>query len=168
MYQRVILWLLCVMWSATAAYALTGTVIDVHDGDTYTVKTNKGAILKVRLQGADAPELKQDFGPEAQVMVEQWLLDNTVMLKNPKKDRYGRTAAEVFVKCDGAGQWGDIAEWLVSSGGGWWYKQYAPKRQDLRKAQRWAKDMRIGLWENVDTEGEPQPPWEWRKARRKK
>ena len=60
-----IMLLLCfIAGQALAAPPATtaGKVVSVHDGDTVTVRTDDGQTLKVRLQGIDAPELKQPFG----------------------------------------------------------------------------------------------------------
>ena len=47
---------------AAAPATTVGKVVSVHDGDTVTGRTDDGQTLKVRLQGIDAPELKQPFG----------------------------------------------------------------------------------------------------------
>ena len=39
-----------------------GKVVGVHDGDTITLLTAEKEQVKVRLEGIDAPELKQAFG----------------------------------------------------------------------------------------------------------
>ena len=43
---------------------LNGIVVDVHDGDTLTIKSG-ATRTKVRLAGIDAPELNQFFGVES-------------------------------------------------------------------------------------------------------
>ena len=40
-------------------------VIGVHDADSNTVLTSDNQQIKVRLEGIDCPELKQDFGQKA-------------------------------------------------------------------------------------------------------
>ncbi|OYW11352.1 MAG: hypothetical protein B7Z55_19425, partial [Planctomycetales bacterium 12-60-4] len=44
------------------AQEITGKVVGVHDGDTITLLTAEKEQVKVRLEGIDAPELKQAFG----------------------------------------------------------------------------------------------------------
>ena len=46
---------------------LTGKVVGITDGDTVTVYTGQGKPIKLRLEGIDAPESKQDFGDASSV-----------------------------------------------------------------------------------------------------
>jgi len=43
----------------------TGTVVEVTDGDTYTVDRTDGGTVTVRLWGVDAPEPDQPYGTVA-------------------------------------------------------------------------------------------------------
>src|SRR5258707_12329375 len=45
---------------------IEGKVINVHDGDTITVLDKDNKKTHIRLQGIEAPELKQEFGPVSQ------------------------------------------------------------------------------------------------------
>jgi hypothetical protein len=55
----------------------------------------------------------------------------------------------------------------VTAGLAWWYRKYA-KEQSAEDAQRYelaeqeARSHRAGLW----SDGQPMPPWDWRKAAR--
>ena len=55
----------------------------------------------------------------------------------------------------------------VTAGLAWWYRKYA-KEQSAEDAQRYefaeqeARSHRTGLW----SDGQPMPPWDWRKAAR--
>lgn len=57
-------------------------IVDVHDGDTVTALLDQGfgdtKLIKVRMLGVFAPELRQDGGEETQEFVSRWL-DETVM-----------------------------------------------------------------------------------------
>src|SRR5687767_9031573 len=44
---------------------IEGKVVGVHDGDTCTVLDANKNQYKIRFDGIDAPELKQDFGNKA-------------------------------------------------------------------------------------------------------
>ncbi len=44
---------------------VVGKVVGVHDGDTATVLDSDKTQYKVRFNGIDAPELKQDFGSKS-------------------------------------------------------------------------------------------------------
>lgn len=51
--------------SETPAFAITGKVVAVSDGDTITVLDADKQQHKIRLAGIDAPEAGQDFGNKA-------------------------------------------------------------------------------------------------------
>lgn len=79
-------------------------VIDVHDGDTFTVQvlTWPGIEMttKIRLAGIDAPELHGRCESETQGAIAarsalRQLLGNTVFLQHLKQDKYGRWLAYV-------------------------------------------------------------------------
>ena len=53
---------LAVSVSNTARLVIEGKVINVHDGDTVTLLDQSNKKTTIRLQGIDAPELKQAFG----------------------------------------------------------------------------------------------------------
>jgi endonuclease YncB( thermonuclease family) len=60
-WRRLLLPLLAVWALAAPAHAmeLVGTVVRVSDGDTIAVRVpNQGGLVKVRLLGVDAPEIK--------------------------------------------------------------------------------------------------------------
>jgi micrococcal nuclease len=68
MIRQALMLVLCdIAGQAVAAPPTTiaGTVVNVHEGDTVTVRTDDGHTLKVRLHGIDAPEAKQAFGTVA-------------------------------------------------------------------------------------------------------
>lgn len=60
--RLVALFLLCVAPIMAAPKDISGKVVAVHDGDTLTVLTADKVELRIRLDGIDAPELKQAFG----------------------------------------------------------------------------------------------------------
>ena len=74
------------------------TVINVHDGDTITVKLGWQTV-KVRLCGIDAPELSQPFGVQSRDHLRSLLASagNQVILYISDTDRYGRKVAELYV-----------------------------------------------------------------------
>ena len=52
-------WLLLAACAVQAASSVHGKVVGVADGDTVTVLSAKNKRYKIRLQGVDAPELRQ-------------------------------------------------------------------------------------------------------------
>jgi len=133
-----------------------GTVEKVSDGDTFRMLAN-GQIVKVRLYGIDAPESKQDFGPQSKAALTGLVLGKNVKVKITDTDRYGRSIGELWI-----GDTLDVNLWMVRNGYAWWYKAYGKMRPDLEAAQNQARSSKRGLW----TASSPQEPWEWRSEKR--
>lgn len=78
-----------------------------------------------------------------------------------KKDRYGRTVGKVTVNRI------DCGLVLVEYGLAWHYKAYereqtSQDRDDYARAEKNAKEIRIGLWSELDF----QAPWDFRHRKR--
>lgn len=77
------------------------TVTRVIDGDTIEVspkwsfKNKSGS--RVRLADVNAPELKQQGGPEAKELLENMILNENVELKNPRNISYERLVCDVYL-----------------------------------------------------------------------
>jgi endonuclease YncB( thermonuclease family) len=130
------------------------TVTDVHDGDTITVRTDE--TIKIRINGIDAPELKQPFGQASKKAMSGLVFGKTVTVRPNKKDRYGRLLARVEI----GGK--DTSLTMVETGMAHWYEQYAKRDYELQSAQTKAKTAKIGIWSNPDTIA----PWEYRKKKK--
>lgn len=139
------------------AEELIGTVVNVHDGDTITLIDQDKKQIKVRLEGIDAPELKQAYGSASREHLSMLVGDKAVNVRWYKKDKYKRTVGKVLV--DGV----DANLRQVQDGFAWHYVKYAAEqpvkdRQEYAKAERAARAEHKGLWQVA----EPIPPWEWR------
>ena len=130
----------------------SGAVTQVHDGDTLKMDVG-GEIVKIRLAYIDAPEMKQRFGPEAKLSLEELTRDKTVDATCSKKDLYGRYLCTLSADSK------DINATQVERGAAWVYLAYAPKRTPLIAVQADAKSSHRGLW--VDEE--VTPPWDFRR-----
>ena len=126
-------------------------VIKVYDGDTITT-FYKGKNFKIRLEGIDAPELKQIFGVQSKQFLTEKILHEKIQFKISGTDRYNRNVAEIWH----AGQ--NINSLMVEKGMAWHYTEYS-KENRLKLAQDRAKEKKLGLWKNQH----PIPPWNWRK-----
>jgi len=128
--------------------AATGMpVIRVHDGDTISV-IMYAKKEKVRLIGIDAPEIGQrPWGKRAKKYLETLVdaSDRKVRLEFDvvRRDKYGRSLAYV---------WTDNGEMvnllMVKSGHAVLYTIPPNVRytNELRQAQKEARDMRLGIW----------------------
>jgi micrococcal nuclease len=135
----------------TFAPPFEAKVIAVYDGDTITVRTDE--TIKIRLEGIDAPELKQPFGQASKQALSGLVFGQTVTVKPGKKDRYGRLLARVEI----GGK--DASLTMVETGMAHWYEQYAKRDTQLQSAQAQAKTARRGLWSDPNVIA----PWEFRK-----
>ena len=134
----------------------------VYDGDTLRVVRGNEE-LKIRFCGIDAPEKQMPMGIESRDYLRS-LVDigkGELLLVPVEKDRYGRTVAEVYVQ-DRKTSAINLNLEMVRAGYAWHYARYShscPIRDELVMAEGMAKQEGAGIWK-----GNPQPPWEWRKA----
>lgn len=135
----------------------TGKVVGIHDGDTISVM-RKGQAARVRLDGIDCPELGQAYGRRARERVSELTFGRTVTVRTPGVDRFGRVLGQVILP---GGR--NLNRELVKEGLAWWYRRYAPRSAALAVLEEQARERRLGLW----AEKEPEPPWLFRKRRRR-
>lgn len=124
----------------------------IIDGDTLTIDKRR-----IRLQGIDAPELRQtcavngeayDCGSQSRKALLEKIDHRPVRCMTSDYDQYGRDLARCFV--------GDIDlnGWMVEQG-------FAVSYHDYRTEEARARQARRGLWAGTfDT------PQDWRKANR--
>jgi micrococcal nuclease len=135
-----------------AAAQFTGQVVGIIDGDTIDVLHN-GQAERIRLNGIDCPEKKQPYGTKAKQFTSGLIFAKQVTVKAFKKDRHGRTVADVLLP-DGT----NVSHELVKAGFAWWYKQYSPHDETLAGLEAEAREQKRGLW----ADPHPLPPWEVR------
>ncbi len=147
-------------WAASVPKAdwWVGRVLAVTDGDTLRVEDAAGRNVKIRLEGVDAPEMRQCGGPAARDALSKWVGAREVVIEPRKIDRYGRAVARVH---RGAGE---VGLQLVAAGHAWHYQTYAREqspaaRAAYAQAELHARTRRVGLWA-CDT---PEPPWTFRR-----
>lgn len=138
---------------------IEGKVINVHDGDTITVLDPYNEKFHIRLQGIDAPELKQSFGPVSQQNLSRLVLGKQVEIYWTKVDKYRRTVGTIML--DGH----DVNIEQVKAGLAWHFKKYADEqpaadRITYAAAEQSARAAILGLWQ----EQNPTMPGEWRQA----
>ena len=145
---------------AYAENVLHGTVSSVHDGDTVTLGAGEQRV-HVRLDGIDAPELKQPYGKEARDFLASFVLNKSIVVSWHKKDKYRRTVGTLQV--DGR----DMNLELLRAGLAWHYTKYAYEQTDIARTlysstERQARVQHLGLWQDQH----PTPPWDYRKSKR--
>lgn len=143
---------------------IEGKVINVHDGDTVTVLDQDNKKFHIRLQGIDAPELKQAFGSVSQQNLSRMVLGKQVTIFWSKIDKYRRTVGTIML--DGR----DMNIEQVKEGLAWHFKKYEDEqppeeRRTYAAAEQSARAANLGLWKDQT----PLAPGDWRqevKARR--
>lgn len=126
--------------AAQAAAELRGRAERVVDGDTlWLAPSDGGRPLKLRLQGLDAPELCQPWGPQARDALRALVQGRELRVRVVTRDDYGRLLARV---ADAQGR--DLGELLVRQGAAWndgWHRRPGP----YVAAERVARTLGLGL-----------------------
>lgn len=125
--------------AAAAAPLLEGRVSRVTDGDSLWLEpVPPGAPVQLRLQGIDAPEICQAWGPEARAALAEWVLGHTVRVKTVGLDTHGRTLGTVYLDEH------NINKRLVEEGHAW-SSRYKYDRGPYVAAERMARALSRGL-----------------------
>lgn len=148
-----------------------GVVKKVSDGDTIQAITDNGTKLKIRLYGIDAPETAkgkkktittkpgQPYGEEAQESLENKVMGKKVRIDIVDVDRYHRLVSLIYLSDR------NINHEMVAEGYAWAYRQYLDSAyaSEFIGLEDEARAKKLGLWKQAN----PEPPWEWRAARKK-
>ncbi len=134
-----------------AKAALTGKVIGISDGDTFTLLTVNNQQERIRLQGIDCPEDGQEFSNNAKQGLGQKIFGQEVSVRVTGRDVYKRTLGVVFVGRE------NVNLWLVQEGLAWHFTKYSDD-EDLAAAEKQARSAKRGLWSAY----KPMPPWDFR------
>ena len=146
--------------NAKATPVLQGRVVGVSDGDSLTLLDADQRQHKIRLQGIDAPEIKQAYGQKSKASLSNLVYNKTIQVHAYKKDRFGRTVGQVML--------GDIDICLEQArrGMAWHYKDYqdeqsAEDRERYDRAEKQAREQGLGLWHDPA----PVAPWVFRQKK---
>jgi endonuclease YncB( thermonuclease family) len=132
-----------------AGEPVTGTCVEVVDGDTIAVAAGGAEPQVVHLADIDAPEIGQSYGEEARTFLSELALDQEVRVEGAKPDALGELTGRVFVGDD------RLAKALLEAGLAWTLEA---KDEELALASIIGRGSRLGLWQDPD----PLPPWTWR------
>lgn len=140
--------------------SVSGSVVKIADGDTITILDSQNVQHRIRLQGIDAPEHRQDFGEVSRQHLASLVFGKYVRIEYEKTDRYGRLVGKVLVEGS------DECLEQLKAGLAWHYKEYekeqsAADRQAYASAEQEARAQKRGLWAGQA----PTPPWEYRHHR---
>ena len=132
-----------------------GVVTRVADGDTLWVRpSGGGAVVHIRIDAIDAPEICQAWGREAKAALSVSVLNKTVIVTGKRRDGYGRLLARLHLP---GAEPTDVGEALVG-GGHAWAHQYKSFKSVYGAQQQQARVARRGLF----GQAKPQHPREFR------
>lgn len=146
---------------ANASFAqevFSGTVTSVYNGDSFSMESEDGILMKIVAMGIDAPELPQEYGLRSKEFASGLLLNKKVKAYLMPGEFYGRREA-VVVTADNI----HFNYEMVLTGNAWWDYRYS-KDKYLEIAHKTARSREIGLWKD----GGAQPPWDWSRSKKKR
>lgn len=148
----------CLLLSTTLSSqeTITGRVINVKDGDSFTLVDDNNKFHEIRLAHVDCPEKKQAFGRKAQLYTFNFTWGKIVTAKVQSTDRYYRKICEVEVDRQ------NLNESIIRDGYGWHFKKYS-KSTLHSNLEINARNQKRGLW----IEPTVKAPWEFRKRKPK-
>ncbi|RTZ44783.1 nuclease [Candidimonas sp. SYP-B2681] len=148
--------------SVDTPYNLTGRVVRIADGDTFTLLVD-GKQLRVRMASIDAPEVTKDSERPGQAQSQAsknalaaLIAGKTLTLTCHERDRYDRNVCEVPLGDGTTANQVQVASgmaWANMEGRGKFMRD--PKIPELEKQARRAG---IGIWQ----QGAAVSPWVWR------
>ena len=77
---------------------ISGTIVSVADGDTVRARLDSGPMIRIRLEGIDAPERGEPFSTQARNATRVMLFNKKVQLKATDVDRYDRLVARIVLE----------------------------------------------------------------------
>ncbi len=144
--------LLFLISSFTFGNSITGKVVSISDGDTFTLLDEKNVQYRIRLAEIDAPENSQPFGKAAKKQLSDLIFDKIVRVDYTEYDLYGRIIGKVYLDKV------YISEEMIRTGYAWHYKRYSNSKK-LAAIETEAKKNKLGVWSVTGAIA----PWEWRK-----
>ncbi len=135
---------------------IDGRVVKIVDGDTYDLLTADNRVLRIRMNGIDAPEKGQAYAQKSKEYLGQLCFKQTIRVQWYSKDRNGRYIADGYLP-DGR----SLSLEMIRAGYAWHFKKYSSDSV-LSEAEIKAKKKRAGLW--VDPN--PEAPWAKRAHRK--
>lgn len=152
-----ILFPLLLFCSFVSQNELTGKVVRVADGDTFTLLTGNNKQVKVRIYGIDAPESGQAYSEKSRLFLAELLTHGSVTITEQSTDQYGRTIAKVTTK-----NTPDVGLEMIKAGLAWHYSFFDNTKAYI-DAQQAAKEKELGIWADKS----PVNPYEYRKQKKR-
>ncbi len=145
------------LFTCIIAFAQTGKVIWVKDGDTFVLIDDENVKYTIRVADVDSPEKSggQPFSNKALRFTIKEIHGKTVTVKY-KSTHKKRIVGYVSYENK------DLGHELLKAGLAW-HAKYFSDDEYMAELEQKAKDTKTGLW--IDPN--PINPYEWRKGKRK-
>lgn len=149
--MRWVLLLALLAFRGALAETLSGTVVNVIDGDTLVVQDEAKKKHTVRLAEIDAPERGQAYWKESAVSLARLCLRKEGKVEWTERDAKKRLIG--YVTCDGKDANGE----QLRRGMAWGSPKGARPTSGLPELEAYARLRKIGLWKDDNA----VPPWEF-------
>ncbi len=133
------------------ANTIEGKLINIYDGDTFTLLDQNKVQYKIRLNAIDCPEKGQEFSKKAKDFTYQFCTSKTIVAELLDTDKYGRHIANITVNGK------SLNEALLTNGLAWHYKKYNSEER-LAALENNARNKHINIWSLTN----PMAPWIFR------
>ena len=130
---------------------LSGKVISITDGDTFTLLTANKQQVKIRLFGVDCPETGQDNARQARTYLGDLIFFDTVKVVTKGTEESGATLVIVTLFRM------NVNERMLQQGFAWHDTRYDTNPAWSAYAEK-ARQSKKGLWSSDS----PIPPWVWK------
>jgi endonuclease YncB( thermonuclease family) len=145
-----------------ASEPIEGLALDVHDGDSFTMRADDGRRLRIRVSGIDAPEQHQPWAEQSRRHLGDLMRGRRLRIEPVKQDVFDRTVAKIWVLDDDAPP-RDAGLSLIEAGLAWHFVRYQADQPPsdvprYAQAERAARARRAGLWQDPA----PEAPWDFR------
>ncbi len=128
---------------------VSGKVVSILDGDTYDLLLKKDKIIRVRMEGIDAPERGMPFYKVSKNYLAQLCFNKKVSLEITGIDYYDRFLGFTYLD-DGS----ELGQEMIKAGLAWHFKKYSSDTT-LSELENEARSLKKGLWINEN----PMAPW---------
>lgn len=153
---------LLALFLTTPALAIKATVTEVRTCDSILLVDDSGKTVSISLFGVACPDQGGDNAPPQPFSAEAvgFLRDLlprglAVSIHDMRLDTMGRERGHTITLPDG----GLVQPALLGAGLAWVTPWHCGACGDWKKAEKKARAEGLGLW----GEGDPLPPWQWRK-----
>ena len=128
---------------------VSGKVVSIIDGDTYDLLIKGDKIIRIRMEGIDAPERGMPFYKVSKNHLAQLCFNKKVSLEITGIDYYDRFLGFTYLD-DGS----ELGQEMIKAGLAWHFKKYNSDTT-LSQLEIEARKLKKGLWTNEN----PMAPW---------